>query len=35
MLGIQGALIVSRGLRDYGAFQRVIQQLQKQLCQDI
>jgi TetR/AcrR family transcriptional regulator, lmrAB and yxaGH operons repressor len=35
MIGIQGALIVSRGLRDYGAFQRVLQQLPKQLCQDI
>jgi TetR/AcrR family transcriptional regulator, lmrAB and yxaGH operons repressor len=35
MIGIQGALIVSRGLRDYGAFQRVLQQLPQQLCQDI
>jgi TetR/AcrR family transcriptional regulator, lmrAB and yxaGH operons repressor len=35
MIGIQGALIVSRGLRDYGAFQRVLQQLPEQLCQDI
>jgi TetR/AcrR family transcriptional regulator, lmrAB and yxaGH operons repressor len=35
MIGIQGALIVSRGLRDYGAFQRVLQQLPQQLCRDI
>jgi TetR/AcrR family transcriptional regulator, lmrAB and yxaGH operons repressor len=35
MIGIQGALIVSHGLRDYGAFQRVLQQLPEQLCQDI
>jgi TetR/AcrR family transcriptional regulator, lmrAB and yxaGH operons repressor len=35
MIGIQGALIVSRGLRNYGAFQRVLQQLPEQLCQDI
>jgi TetR/AcrR family transcriptional regulator, lmrAB and yxaGH operons repressor len=33
MISIQGALIVSRGLRDYGAFQRVLQQLPRQLCQ--
>jgi TetR/AcrR family transcriptional regulator, lmrAB and yxaGH operons repressor len=35
MIAIQGALIVSRGLRDYGAFQRVLQQLPQQLCEDI
>jgi TetR/AcrR family transcriptional regulator, lmrAB and yxaGH operons repressor len=35
MIEIQGALIVSRGLRDYGAFQRVLQQLPQQLCRDI
>jgi TetR/AcrR family transcriptional regulator, lmrAB and yxaGH operons repressor len=33
MIKIQGALIVSRGLRDYGVFQRVLQQLPQQLCQ--
>ena len=35
IIAIQGALIVSRGLRDCAPFQRVIQQLPQQLCQDI
>jgi TetR/AcrR family transcriptional regulator, lmrAB and yxaGH operons repressor len=35
VIAIQGALIVSRGLRDYGTFQRVLQQLPQQLCQII
>ncbi len=35
IIAIQGALIVSRGLRDCVPFQRVIQQLPQQLCQDI
>ena len=35
MISIQGALTLSRGLRDYGSFQRVIKQLPQQLCQDM
>ena len=35
MISIQGALILSHGLRDYGSFQRVIKQLPQQLCRDI
>jgi TetR/AcrR family transcriptional regulator, lmrAB and yxaGH operons repressor len=35
MMRIQGALIVSRGLRDCRPFQRVLQQLPTQLCQNI
>ena len=35
IIAIQGALIVSRGLNDCAPFQRVIQQLPQQLCQDI
>jgi TetR/AcrR family transcriptional regulator, lmrAB and yxaGH operons repressor len=35
IITIQGALIVSRGLRNYAPFQRVLQQLPQQLCQDI
>lgn len=35
MIAIQGALIVSRGLRNYTSFQRVLKQLPQQLCQDI
>jgi TetR/AcrR family transcriptional regulator, lmrAB and yxaGH operons repressor len=35
IITIQGALIVSRGLRDHRSFQRVLQQLPQQLCQDI
>jgi TetR/AcrR family transcriptional regulator, lmrAB and yxaGH operons repressor len=35
VIAIQGALIVSRGLRNYTAFQRVLQQLPQQLCRDI
>jgi TetR/AcrR family transcriptional regulator, lmrAB and yxaGH operons repressor len=35
IIAIQGALIVSRGLRDYAPFQRVLQQLPQQLCQNI
>jgi TetR/AcrR family transcriptional regulator, lmrAB and yxaGH operons repressor len=35
IIAIQGALIVSRGLRNYAPFQRVLQQLPQQICQDI
>ncbi len=35
MIRIQGALIVSRGLRDFAPFQRVLQQLPQQLDQGI
>jgi TetR/AcrR family transcriptional regulator, lmrAB and yxaGH operons repressor len=35
VIAIQGALIVSRGLRNYTSFQRVLQQLPQQLCRDI
>jgi TetR/AcrR family transcriptional regulator, lmrAB and yxaGH operons repressor len=35
MIGIQGALILSHGLRDFTPFQRVLEQLPKQLCRDI
>jgi AcrR family transcriptional regulator len=32
---IQGALILSHGLRDFDSFQRVLDQLPQQLCRDI
>ncbi|OLP18422.1 TetR family transcriptional regulator [Leptolyngbya sp. 'hensonii'] len=35
MIAIQGALILSHGLKDFAPFQRVLQQLPQQLCQDI
>ncbi len=35
IIAIQGALVVSRGLRDFAPFQRVLQQLPQQLCQII
>ncbi len=35
MIAIQGALILSHGLHDFVPFQRMIQQLPQQLCQDI
>ncbi|WP_425215125.1 TetR/AcrR family transcriptional regulator [Tumidithrix helvetica] len=35
MIAIQGALILSHGLRDFAPFQRAIAQLPQQLCQDI
>lgn len=35
MIVIQGALILSHGLKDFSPFQRVIQQLPQQLCQDL
>jgi TetR/AcrR family transcriptional repressor of lmrAB and yxaGH operons len=35
IIAIQGALIVSHGLKDFALFQRVIKQLPQQLCQDI
>jgi TetR/AcrR family transcriptional regulator, lmrAB and yxaGH operons repressor len=35
MIAIQGALILSHGLHDFSPFQRIIQQLPQQLCQDI
>jgi TetR/AcrR family transcriptional regulator, lmrAB and yxaGH operons repressor len=35
MMAIQGALILSHSLHDFAPFQRVIQQLPQQLCQDL
>lgn len=35
MIAIQGGLLLSHGLRDLAPFQRVIQQLPQQLCQDL
>lgn len=35
MIAIQGALILSHGLRDFAPFQRVIKQLPQQLCRDL
>ncbi|HAG79783.1 MAG TPA: TetR/AcrR family transcriptional regulator [Cyanobacteria bacterium UBA12227] len=35
MIAIQGALILSHGLKDFAPFQRVLKQLPQQLCQDI
>lgn len=35
MIAIQGALILSHGLKDFAPFQRVIKQLPQQLCRDI
>lgn len=35
MVSIQGALILSHGLRNYGLFQRVIKELPQQICRDI
>ena len=35
MIGMQGALILSHGLRDFAPFQRVLEQLPQQLCRDI
>jgi TetR/AcrR family transcriptional repressor of lmrAB and yxaGH operons len=35
IIAIQGALILSHGLKDLAPFQRVIKQLPQQLCQDI
>ena len=35
MIAIQGALILSHGLHDFGPFQRVLQQLPQQLCQGV
>ena len=35
MIGMQGALILSHGLRDFAPFQRVLAQLPQQLCRDI
>ena len=35
LIAIQGALILSRGLGEIAPFQRIIQQLPAQLCQDI
>jgi TetR/AcrR family transcriptional regulator, lmrAB and yxaGH operons repressor len=35
MIAIQGALILSHGLRDSASFQRVLKQLPQQLCQGI
>ena len=34
MIAIQGALILSHGLRDFDPFQRVLEQLPQQLCRD-
>jgi len=35
IIAIQGALIVSHGLREFAPFERVLQQLPQQLCRDI
>ncbi len=35
MIAIQGALILSHGLKNNGPFQRMIKQLPQRLCQDI
>jgi TetR/AcrR family transcriptional regulator, lmrAB and yxaGH operons repressor len=35
MIAIQGALILSHGLKDFAPFQRVIKQLPQQLCQGL
>jgi TetR/AcrR family transcriptional regulator, lmrAB and yxaGH operons repressor len=35
MIAIQGALILSHGLKDSAPFQRVLKQLPQQLCQDL
>ncbi|NUN67467.1 TetR/AcrR family transcriptional regulator (plasmid) [Pseudanabaena biceps] len=35
IISIQGALILSHGLRDFDSFQRVLDQLPQQLCRDI
>jgi TetR/AcrR family transcriptional regulator, lmrAB and yxaGH operons repressor len=35
IISIQGALILSHGLRDFDSFQRVLDQLPQQLCQNI
>ena len=35
MISIQGALILSHGLKDFGPFQRTLQQLPQQLCRSI
>ncbi|MFM6152276.1 MAG: TetR/AcrR family transcriptional regulator [Cuspidothrix sp.] len=35
MIAIQGALIVSHGLKDFTPFQRVLKQLPAQICRDI
>lgn len=35
VLAIEGALILSQGLNDFGPFQRVIRQLPEKLCQDL
>ena len=35
MIGIQGALILSHGLRDFAPLQRVLEQLPQKLCRDI
>jgi TetR/AcrR family transcriptional regulator, lmrAB and yxaGH operons repressor len=35
IIAIQGALILSHGLNDFAPFQRVLQKLPQQLCQDL
>jgi TetR/AcrR family transcriptional regulator, lmrAB and yxaGH operons repressor len=35
VIAIQGALILCHGLRDFGAFDRILKQLPEQLCQGI
>lgn len=35
IIAIQGALIVSHGLRDFAPFQRILEQLPQQLCRDL
>jgi hypothetical protein len=35
MIGIQGALILSHGLRDFAPLQRILEQLPQKLCRGI
>ncbi len=35
MIAIQGALILSHGLKDFASFQRIINQLPQQICRDL
>ena len=35
VLAIEGSLILSQGLNDFAAFERVLNQLPQQICQDL
>jgi TetR/AcrR family transcriptional regulator, lmrAB and yxaGH operons repressor len=35
LIALQGALILSHGLKDFSSFQRVLRQLPQQLCRDL